>query len=484
MTLGVEERRSAPAIDELDVSRQVEQGSGRGVRLNIRGRSVHLRGIRARRTGVLALVALLGPGLIAATAGDDAGGIATYSQAGAKYGYDLLWALLLVTVTLAVMQEMAARLGAVTGRGLLDLVREHFGIGWTLLVVMVVLVANGGVIVTEFAGIAAAAELFGISRYVAVPVCAVVLWYSVSRGSYAAVEKLFLLMTLAFLAYPAAILLGHPDWGAVVHGAVVPTLRADPEYLAMLIALIGTTVTPYMQLFQQSSVVEKGVARRSYGPERTDAYLGAVFSNLIAACIIIAAAATLGVAGVREIQTAGDAAAALEPAAGKASQALFAIGLLGASILAAGVLPLATAYSISEAFGFRKGVNLDFRRAPIFLGIFSGLIAAGACVALVPGIPLFQLLISIQMLNGLLLPITMLFILLLINNRRLVGDMRNGLANNLIGWGSLVLVSAAVAMMLLSQVLWRTTVARTNPPPEATTTARVGDPYPTGRLLG
>ncbi len=450
MSLGVEDRLATPA-PELDLHRKFERR--RGVRLRIRGRSLLLRGIPAPRAGILGLLALLGPGLIAATAGDDAGGIATYTQVGARYGYDLLWVLLIITVTLAVIQETAARLGAATGRGLLDLVREHFGIGWTLLMVAVVLIANGGVIVTEFAGIAAAAELFGLSRYIVVPLGAAALWYAVSRGNYAAVEKVFLLMTLTFFAYPASMILGRPDWGAVLHGTVVPTISRDPQYLTMMVALIGTTVTPYMQLFQQSSVVEKGAARRHYGEERADAYLGAVFSNLIAACIVIAAAATLHISGATDVQTAEDAAQALAPVAGKAAQALFAVGLLGASLLAAGVLPLATAYSVSEAFGFRKGVNLDFRRAPIFISIFSALIVIGAAIALLPGIPLIQLLIGIQVLNGALLPITMVFILLLANHVRLMGDLRNGVWQNVLGWGSVVLVSAAALTLLVGQAL-------------------------------
>ncbi len=449
MTLAIEERLATPP-EEPGFHPRPPRPSG--VRLTIRGRSMTLRGLHPPRSGVLALLVLLGPGLIAATAGDDAGGIATYTQVGAKYGYSLLWALLIVTLTLCVVQEMAARLGAATGRGLLDLVREHYDLGWTLCIVVVVLLSNGGVIVTEFAGIGTAAELFGISRYLAVPLAALVVWYAVSRGTYAAVEKAFLLMTVAFLAYPVVVVIRRPDWGAVLHGMFVPTIQRDPEYLGLLVALIGTTVTPYMQLFQQSSTVEKGVARRHYGPERTDAYVGAIFSNIIAACIVIAAAATLHVAGVTEVQTAQDAAAALEPATVGAAQALFGIGLLGASLLAAGVLPLATAYSVSEAFGFRKGVNLDFRRAPMFLGIFSVLIAVGAALALVPGIPLFDLLIGIQMLNGLLLPIVMLFILLLVNNRRLVGDMRNGVLSNVFGFGSLVLITLAAAALLLNQV--------------------------------
>jgi len=454
VSFSTEERARAPvpAVDLPELPR-IQRRPHEGTRLNIRGRTVRLRRIHTPRSGVLALLTILGPGLIAATAGDDAGGIATYSQVGARYGYDLLWTLLIITVTLAVVQEMAARLGAATGRGLLDLIRERFGIGWALFAVVVVLVSNGGVVVTEFAGIATAAELFGVSRYIAVPLCAFVVWWSVSRGNYAAVEKTFLLMALAFLAYPVSAALGRPDWGAVAHGAFVPTLQQDPEYLTLLVALIGTTVTPYMQLFQQSSIVEKGIPRRHYGQERMDAYVGAVFSNVIAACIIIAAGATLHVAGVTDVQTAQDAAAALEPAAGKAAQALFGVGLLGASLLAAGVLPLATAYSVSEAFGFRKGVNLDFRRAPFFLGTFSVLILVGAVVSLVPGIPLFGLLIGIQTLNGLLLPVMMLFILLLTNSQRLVGNMRNGPVNNVLGWGSLVLVTAASATLLGAQVL-------------------------------
>jgi Mn2+/Fe2+ NRAMP family transporter len=424
-----------------------------GVRLNVRGRSIRVRGLRAPRSGPLALLGILGPGLIAATAGDDAGGIATYSQVGAQYGYSLLWVLVIITISLAVIQETCARLGAATGRGLLDLIRERFGIGWTLLAIVIVLLANGGVVVTEFAGIGAAAELFGIPRLVAVPLAAVLLWYFVIRGSYAGVEKIFLLMSVAFLAYPVAAVLAHPDWGEVLSGGLVPVVRRDPGYVSLMVALIGTTITPYMQLFQQSSVVEKGVPRRHYGPERADAYIGAVFSNVIAAFIVIAAGATLHVAGLTEIQTAQDAARALEPVAGRAAQALFAIGLLGASLLAAGVLPLATAYSVSEAFGFRKGVDLSVRRAPIFVRVFSVLIVVGAAVALIPNLPLITLLVGIQVLNGCLLPVLLVFILLLINEPRLAGDLRNGRIQNVLGWGTAVLVGSAVAVLLITTIL-------------------------------
>lgn len=425
------------------------------IRVSIRGRTVYLRRLKHTPTGPLRWLAILGPGLIAANAGDDAGGIATYSAVGAKYGFELLWVLLVITVSLALVQEMAARLGAATGRGLLDLIRERFGVAWALFAVAVVLLANGGVTITEFVGIGAALELFGISRLVAVPLAALLVCYLVVGGTYRVVEKVLLLMTLVFFAYPIAAVLARPDWAAVAHGMLVPSVRGEPEYVTLLVGLLGTTITPYMQLFQQSAVVEKGVARRHYGPERLDAYTGAIFGNLVAAFIIIATGATLHAAGTVEIETAADAARALQPVAGDQAQALFAIGLLGASLLAAGVLPLATAYSISEAFGFRKGVSLDFRRAPVFLGLFVGLVVVAALCALVPNLPLIPLLVGIQVLNGALLPIILLFMLLLINDRRLVGDLANGRWSNLLGWGTLVLVVVAVGTLFATQLLDR-----------------------------
>jgi Mn2+/Fe2+ NRAMP family transporter len=424
-----------------------------GLRFHIRGRSITLRGVRQPPGGLLRWLAILGPGLIAALAGDDSGGIATYSSVGAKYGYELLWMLLLITLSLAVVQEMCARLGAATGRGLLDLVRERFGIGWALFAVAVVLVANGGVTVTEFAGIGAALELFGISKYLAVPLAAATVWRLVVGGTYGRVEKIFLAMTLVFFAYPLAAVVAHPNWGEVARGAFIPSLRTDPDYILLFVATVGTTITPYMQLFQQSTVVEKGVARRHYGSERIDAYAGSIFSNLVAAFIIIATGATLHTAGTTDIETAAEAAQALRPVAGDLAQTIFAVGLLGASLLAAGVLPLATAYSVSEAFGFRKGVNLDFRRGRTFLSIFSVLVVVGAVVALVPNIPLIQLLVVIQALNGVLLPVILVFLLLLVNDKRLVGDLKNSRVYNALGWGTFALVTVAVATLLGSQLL-------------------------------
>lgn len=424
-----------------------------GLRMNVRGRSVKLRGLHVAPVGALRWLAILGPGVIASVAGDDAGGIGTTSVIGAQLGYDLLWLLLLLTVSLAVVQEMAARMGAATGRGLLDLVRERFGIGWALLAVGAILIGNGGVVATEFAGIAAAAELLGIPRYVAVPASAGLVWLLVLFGSYSHAERLFLVMTLAFLAYPVALVLAQPDWGAVAHGALVPTLHGDTTFLLLVVAMIGTTITPYQQLFQQSAVVEKGVARRHYAAERTDAYAGAVLGNVIWACVIIATAATLHKHGATAIQSAADAAQALRPIAGDSAVGLFAVGLLGASLLAGGVVPLATAYSVSEAFGFGKGVGLDFRRAPVFYSLFSALIIVGGLVAMWPAIPLMDLLVGIQVLNGILLPVVLGFILLLAGDRRLMGSLCNSKVQMVLGWGTLALASGAVLVLIFSQLV-------------------------------
>ena len=423
------------------------------LRINIRGRSVRLRGLRRPPTGLMRWLVILGPGLIATSAGNDAGGIATYSAAGARYGYDLIWVMVLLTAGLGAVQEMSARLGAATGRGLLDLIRERFGIGWGLFATTVVLVANGGLIISEFVGIAAAAELFGISRWLVVPLAAGVIWYLVLFGSYSAVEKIFLAMTLVFFAYPVAAFLARPDWAAVARGAVVPSLSADSGYLLVMVGLLGTTITPYMQVFQQSSVVERGVARRHYGPERLDAYFGAVFSNLMAVAMIVAAGATLHASGQTEIATAADAARALEPAVGSAAKLLFAVGLVGASLLAAAVLPLATAYAVSEVLGVPHGVNLDYRRAPLFFGLFSAMLGLGAAAALAPGIPVIQLLLLVQVLNGALLPLVLLFMLRLANDERLMGDLKNSRGQNLVAWTAFVVISTAIVVMFASQLL-------------------------------
>ena len=423
------------------------------VRIRHRGRAIEVRGIRLPPKGVWKWLLILGPGLIATSAGNDAGGIATYSSAGAKFGYDMIWVMVVLTLSFAVVQEMCTRLGAATGRGLLDLIREKFGIGWTMFAIAIIIVANGGVTVSEFVGIGAGSELLGVSRYISVPIAAVGLWYMVIFGSYAKVEKIFLLMTLVFFAYPIAAILSNPDWGAVARGAAIPTIRFESEYLFLLVGILGTTITPYIQIFQQSSTVERGTARKHYGPERIDAYFGSVFSNLMSVSMMIATAATLFVIGQHDIESAADAAKALEPVAGTAAGTLFAIGLIGASLLAGGVLPLATSYAISEAFGIPKGVNLDYRRGKSFFGLFTAFIVFGAVFALIPGLPVFPLLVGIQVLNGVLLPVILVFILLLINTENLTGDLKNTRTTNILGWGTFGIVSLAVLVMLGGKLL-------------------------------
>jgi Mn2+/Fe2+ NRAMP family transporter len=410
-----------------------------------------LRLPRLPRRGIWPYLMALGPGLLAASAGNDAGGIATYASAGAAYGYGLLWAMVIVTIFVGVVQEMSARLGAITGKGFSDLVRENFSLRVTALILLTLFVANFGIIVSEFVGIAAAAELFGASRYVAVPLAAALVWVLITRGSYARVEKIFLALTLAFLTYIGAAFLAKPDWGRVLAQTVRPTIHWDAGYLQLLIALIGTTVSPYMQLFVQSSVVEKGVTPADYRYTRFDVLLGTLFAGIVAAFIIIATAATLYPIG-KQVETATDAARALEPVAGAYAGLLFGLGLLGASLLAAGVLPLATTYMMSEALGFERGVSHSWDEAPIFMGLFTGLVILGAALALIPGLPLIQVLVGVYVLNGLLLPIELFAILRLINNRELMGDRVNGRLHNILAW------SIAVVVSLLSLALIATTV--------------------------
>ncbi len=419
----------------------------------IRGRSFRLRRLQSPSGGILRWLALLGPGVIAGAAGNDAGGIATYSQAGAQFGYSLLWVMLVVTISLAVVQEMSGRLGVATGRGLLDLIRERFGLGWSVLALSAVLVANTGLVISEFVGVGAAADLLGINRFIVVPLAAALVWYLVVAGTYRWVEHIFLLLTLVFFAYPVSAIMAHPDWALVARGALIPTVHMDPNFIVLFVALLGTTLTAYQELFQQSAMVEKHIVRRRYGPERADTYIGAIFSNVVSMFMIIATAATLHAAGKTDIATAADAAKALQPIAGAAAEELFAIGLLGASLLAAAVLPLSTAYAISEVAGVPKGVSLDFRRAPLFFGSFTALIVIGAGVALLPGIPVIDLLVGIYVLNGMLLPVILLFILLLINDRRLTGDLANTRLTNVFGWGTFALVTIAVLIMIGSQVV-------------------------------
>src|SRR5262245_718745 len=407
---------------------------------------------RSRRRRLWPYLAALGPGLLAASAGNDAGGIATYASAGSLYGYGMLWAMVIVTLFVGVVQEMSARLGAVTGKGFADLARENFSLRTTAVILLTLFVANFGIIVSEFVGIAAAAELFGISRYIAVPLAGVVVWLLITRGSYGRIEKIFLCLTLVFFAYIAAAFLARPDWSAVLTQTVHPSIRFEAQYIQLLIALIGTTVSPYMQLYIQSSVVERGVTPEEYHYTRFDVIVGTIFAGFVAAFIIIATAATLYPRGIT-IETAADAAQALAPIAGPYATILFGIGLLGASLLAAGVLPLATTYVMSEALGFERGVSRSWSEAPIFMGLFTALVALGAVLALTPGLPLIQVLVGVYVLNGLLLPIELFAILSLINNRELMGIYVNRGLYNLLAWAIAIIVSLLSLTLIAITVL-------------------------------
>lgn len=428
------------------------QASREAVRL--RGRRLLRRGGRrvrdtlTRRRRVLGYLAILGPGMIAASAGNDAGGIATFASVGAEHGYRLLWILIPITISLGLVQEMCARMGAVTGKGLADLIRERFGVRWTAVVMLALLIANGGVTVSEFVGIAAATELFGVSRFVSVPLAAIAIWWLVVKSSYQRVERVFLLMSLVFLGYIVSAFLAQPDWKAVGSGLLVPSFSLDYAYLFTLVAIVGTTISPYMQVYVQSSVVEKGVTPEDYRRTKMDVWVGTMLAMLVVFFIVVSTAATLHKHGLH-IESAADAARALRPLAGPYAETLFAVGLFGASMLAAGVLPLATAYSISEALGFEKGVSRSFREAPIFIGIFTFLVATGAAIAVVPNLPLIKVLLVTQVINGVLLPIILFAVLRLVNDRDLMGSHVNGPLYNIAAWTTAIIVTLLSLLLML-----------------------------------
>lgn len=404
----------------------------------------------------MAFLGFLGPGLIAANAGNDAGAVATWASVGALYGYQLLWVLVVVTVSLCVVQEMCARMGAAAGKGLADLIREHFGVRGAAFAMLTLLIANALVTISEFAGIAAAGELLGISKYVTVPLAAVGVWLLITRGSYDKVEKVFLVMSLAFFTYPIAAILAKPNWSAVAFHSIVPTGHLTATFFLLLVGTVGTTITPYMQLYIQSSVAEKGVDMEHYKAERNETYFGSIFAAVVVASIVIATAATVyahsGGAGV-QITDAKQAALALEPFLGTYAPLLFGIGLLGASLLAAAVLPLATAYAVCESFGFERGVSHSFREAPIFHGLFTGMLAFGALVALIPGLPLISVIIVSQVINGVLLPILLVFIIKLVNNHQIMGKYVNKPWQNAVAWGTASMLSVLSMIMIVTTVL-------------------------------
>ena len=409
-----------------------------------------LRRLRFRRRRLFTFFAVLGPGVIAANAGNDAGGIATYASAGSQFVYRTLFLMVLVTVALVVVQEMAARLGAYSGEGLVSLIREQFSLRIGTFAVVCLLVANLGLVVAEFAGIGAAFEIFGVSRYFAIPIAALGIWAVVIFGSYRYAERVFLILSIAFLAYPVALILGKPNWAHVATNTVWPHFVGSHAFLILAVALVGTTITPYMQLYQAAAVADRGISAQDYPRERLDTIGGAIFANLISMCIIIATAAAIGGSGA--LNSADQAAHALQPVAGSSATTLFAFGLLGASALAAAVVPLSTAYALAEAIGVERSVSRRFSQAPVFLGLFSAQLMLGAAVALIPG-NLIDLLINTQILNGLITPIVLVFILILANRRTLLGDAVNSPRFRIVATISVIAVAVLALFVAIDTVL-------------------------------
>ncbi len=408
---------------------------------------LRLRGRFRGRRGLVAFLAVMGPGLIAGIAGNDAGGITTYSVMGAESGLSLLWLFPITIVILAIVQEMAARLGVVTGQGLSDLIRDRFGVRPTAFAMAILLVANLANTVAEFAGAAAALEIFGISRYIVVPIVGLAIWALVLKASYRTVERVFLSVIVVFLAYIASAILADPDWGAVGRAIVTPKLDLSPAMLLLMVAVVGTTITPYMQFYLTSAVAEKGIGVDELNLERADAIGGSIWTNVIAIFIVVATATTVGAVG-GTITSAADAAQALEPVAGRLAEALFAIGLFGASVLAATIMPLSTAFVICEAFGWESGVDKRFGDAPAFFSIYTFVLAAGALIVLVPGLDLLPLIMASQYLQGLLLPVVLIFMALLVNDARLMGQYRNGKVANVLAWGAIAIIVTLDAVLL------------------------------------
>jgi Mn2+/Fe2+ NRAMP family transporter len=395
------------------------------------------------------ILGVIGPGLITVNAGNDAGGIATYAAVGASYGYKMLWGLLLITFSLGVIQEMNARMAVVTGKGLSDLIRERFGVKLTFFAITILLIANFGVILGDFAGVAASMELFGISKFISVPVVAIAIWFLVTKGSYNKVEKIFLLFTFVFFGYIIAAYLAKPDWGAVFKQMAIPTLKMNTGFLLTFIGMIGTTITPYMQFYLQSSIVDKRLSLDEYKYEKLDVYLGAFWGNAVSFFIIVCTAATLYKVGIT-ISSAQDAAASLRPLAGQYAFVLFGVGLFGASVLAASIIPLSTSYAICEAFGWESGVNNKIKDAPAFFGIYLTLILSGSLLILIPGISLMKLILVTQQIAGILVPIILIFMILIVNDKSIMGEYRNTPLQNWISWLTVIFIIALSLTMFVS----------------------------------
>lgn len=397
-------------------------------------------------------MAVVGPGFITANVDNDAGGIYTYSAAGAQFGHMLLWTLIPTTLALIVVQEMSSRMGAVTGKGLSDLIREEYGFRITFFMMLAILITNFGNVVAEFAGVASGLELFGVSKYISVPLAGVLVWFLIVKGNYKSVEKVFLAASFFYFAYIIAGVLAGPKWvEALVATVKPPSVRVlrQSEYLYMAIGLVGTTIAPWMQFYLQASIVEKGVTEKQYSASKIDVIAGCFFTDIVAWFIVVACAATLYVHGHRSITDAADAAQALKPLAGQYAYILFAAGLLNASVFAASILPLSTAYTVCEGLGFESGVGRRFREAPVFYWLYTILIAAGVGVILIPNFPLIRIAVLSQVVNGAVLPLVLIFMLLLINKRELMGKHVNSKLFNWVAWAT-----AVIMILMTASFLW------------------------------
>jgi len=400
---------------------------------------------------LLIFMSIIGPGIITANIDNDAGGITTYSVAGARYGYALLWTLIPTTIALIVIQEMVARMGVITGKGLSDLIREQYGVKVTFFMMIVLLIANFGTTVAEFAGWAASMEVFGLSKYIMVPLGAFFVWILVTKGSYKIVERILLGACLLFLGYVFSGFMAKPDWSQIAKNTFIPSMEWNSEFIMLTIAIIGTTITPWMQFYLQSSIAEKGISREHYKASRFDVIVGCFITDIIAFFIIITCATTLFPHGIR-ITEAHEAALALKPFAGQYASTLFAVSLANASILGAIVVPLATAYYICEAMGWEAGVDKTFKDAPHFMWIYTTLIVISSLLVLIPGAPLILLMILSSLLNGLLLPFVLIFALRLVNDKKIMGEYTNKRSHNLIAWGTVIVIIALTTTLVFMTV--------------------------------
>jgi Mn2+/Fe2+ NRAMP family transporter len=401
---------------------------------------------------LLIFLSVMGPGIITANVDNDAGGITTYSVAGAHFGYSLLWIFVPMTVALIIIQEMCSRMGVVTGKGLADLIREKFGVKVTFYAMVAFLISNFTNTISEFSGIAASCEIFGVSRYISLPVSAIIIWWVVVKGTYKSVEKIFLAACVFYLAYVATGFMVHPQWNVITKDVLHPKFVFDKAYILMVMGIIGTTIAPWMQFYQQSSVVEKGINIKEYKYARLDVIIGGIVVSIIAMFIIISCAATLFKSGVR-IETAKDAALALKPLAGEYCSMLFAFGLLNASVFAAMILPLATAYSVCEGLGWETGVDKRLKEAPQFYFLFTALIILGAGVIMFPKINLVMVMLLSQAANAAFLPFVLIFMLLLINDKRLMGKYRNSGFFNIVAWATVVITIALTLALTVTTFL-------------------------------